>query len=65
MIASAADVSGPIDTTVLIDRDPRTWWASALAQHAGDTVNVGLGQTARVCAVRMSLGTSWWVIRVC
>jgi hypothetical protein len=60
-ISSAADARGPIDIAVLNDHDPKTWWVSKEPQHAGDVFTVDLGRTARLCAVRMSLDTSWWV----
>jgi hypothetical protein len=59
-LSAAADAHGPIDVTLLSDRNPQTWFVTKESQRAGDTVTLDLGRAAHLCAVRMSLGTSWW-----
>jgi hypothetical protein len=58
-IMSAVDAHGPIDVSVLTDRNPKTSWITKEPQRAGDTLTVDMGRTSRLCAVRMSLFTSW------
>jgi hypothetical protein len=60
-ISSATGPQGPIDVSMLNDHNPKTWFVAKGSQHAGETLTVDLGRTARLCAVRMSLDTSWWV----
>lgn len=60
-IRSAVDAHGPIDVSVLTDHDPETSWITKEPQRAGDTLTLDMGRTARLCAVRMSLYTSWHV----
>jgi hypothetical protein len=59
-IASAMGAQGPIDASVLSDHDPNTWFVTKGTQRAGETLTIDLGRTVRLCAVRMSLDTSWW-----
>jgi hypothetical protein len=60
-IVSAVDAHGPIDVSVLTDHDPQTSWMTKEPQHAGDTLTLDMGRPSRLCAVRMSLYTSWHV----
>jgi hypothetical protein len=60
-ISSATGPQGPIDVSLLNDHNPKTWFVAKGSQHAGETLTVDLGRTARLCAVRMSMDTSWWV----
>jgi hypothetical protein len=60
-VMSAVDDHGPIDVSVLTDHNPLTSWITKEPQHAGDTLTLDMGRTSRLCAVRMSLYTSWHV----
>jgi hypothetical protein len=55
-IVAAADDRGPVDLAVLIDRNPKTWWATRRAQQAGDVLRLDLGRAAHPCAILVSVG---------
>jgi hypothetical protein len=55
-VAAAADNRGPVDLTVLTDRNPLTLWATRGPQQSGDTLRLDLGHTAQPCALFLSVG---------
>jgi hypothetical protein len=55
------DAHGPIDVSVLTDHNPQTAWITKEPQRAGEMLTLDMGRISRLCAVRMSLYTSWHV----
>jgi hypothetical protein len=55
-IVAAADDRGPVDLTLLTDRNPKTWWSTRRAQQAGDILRLDLGRAAQPCAIFVSIG---------
>jgi hypothetical protein len=57
-IAAAFDRLGPVDTTVLTDRNPDTRWETADAQRVGDVLTLDLGRAQTICGLVVSMGAS-------
>ncbi len=55
-IVAAADNRGPVDVTMLNDRNPETWWTTKGPQRAGDSLILDLGRTAQPCGLVVSVG---------
>jgi hypothetical protein len=55
-IVAVADNRGPVDLTVLTDRNPRTYWTTPHPQQVGDVLRLDLGRAAQPCAILVSVG---------
>ncbi len=58
-IASAVYQNTPVDVKLVTDDDIVTAWRAPQPQQFGDKVQIELAHVSRVCALRVSLGTTW------
>ncbi len=49
----------PIDVRLVEDDNPETAWATRTPQQFDDAVQLDLGEASPLCALRVSLGTTW------
>lgn len=57
-IGAVFDAAGQIDKAALTDQDPNTRWVSSHPQRAGDALTLDLGRVAKVCGLRLSMGSA-------
>jgi hypothetical protein len=56
-LAAARDSKGAVDAALLNDGDHRTLWTTGGPQQPGDFLLLDLGRAARLCSLKLSLGT--------
>jgi F5/8 type C domain-containing protein len=56
-MAAARDWRGRVDLSAVTDKRDDTFWSTGESQRAGDALIVDLGAVARVCSVRLTLGS--------